>query len=359
MESITLLQKTLPPWRAPHFCHLQAMTPTATDPSPVQLVFRQTGKPAEVLETASFQPATPNAGEVQVRLIAAPLNPADLNTIEGTYGVKPALPAVPGIEGCGVVCASGSPDFAAGDKVIFLRRASTWATHTTVPAESLFKLPPAIDPLQAAMLKVNPATAWQLLHGFGFPGSGAWIVQNAGNSAVGRCVIQLARSLGVRTISFVRRALLVDELLALGADQVFIDDDEGYAAAKSLLGGATAALAFNAVGGDSALRLMKLLQEGGTHITFGAMGRKPLTLPNGLLIFRDIRVRGLWVTRWSENSPPEEVRAVYQKLAAMVAAGEIVQAVDSTFALEDFRAALERLDHPDRHGKVLFAPATP
>jgi NADPH:quinone reductase-like Zn-dependent oxidoreductase len=209
------------------------------------------------------------------------------------------------------------------------------------------------------MLKVNPATAWQLLHGFGFPGSGAWIVQNAGNSAVGRCVIQLARSLGVRTISFVRRAPLVDELLALGADQVFIDDDDGYAAAKSLLGGGTAALAFNAVGGDSALRLMKLLQEGGTHITFGAMGRKPLTLPNGLLIFRDIRVRGLWVTRWSENSPTEEVRAVYQKLAAMVAAGEIVQAVDSTFALEDFRAALERLDHPDRHGKVLFAPATP
>jgi NADPH:quinone reductase-like Zn-dependent oxidoreductase len=89
------------------------------------------------------------------------------------------------------------------------------------------------------------------------------------------------------------------------------------------------------------------------------MGRKPLTLPNGLLIFRDIRIRGLWVTRWSENSPPEEVRAVYQKLAAMVAAGEIVQAVDSTFALEGFRAALERLDHPDRHGKVLFAPANP
>jgi hypothetical protein len=98
----------------------------------------------------------------------------------------------------------------------------------------------------------------------------------------------------------------MEELRALGADHVFIDDDDGLAAAKSALGGANAALAFNAVGGDSALRLMKLLREGGTHITYGAMGRKPLTLPNGLLIFRDIRVRGLWVTRWVENAPTAE-----------------------------------------------------
>ena len=104
---------------------------------------------------------------------------------------------------------------------------------------------------------------------------------------------------------------------------MFLDDDDGLAAAKSALGGANAALAFNAVGGDSALRLMKLLRESGTHITYGAMGRKPLTLPNGLLIFRDIRVRGLWVTRWVENAPADEVRAVYQNLAARVASGKL------------------------------------
>ena len=73
--------------------------------------------------------------------------------------------------------------------------------------------------------------------------------------------------------------------------------------------------------GDSALRLMKLLRESGSHITYGAMGRKPLTIPNGLLIFRDIRVRGLWVTRWTEATPADEVNAVYQNLAARVAAG--------------------------------------
>lgn len=323
---------------------------------PIQLRFAQFGKPAESLEVAEFAPRQPEPGEVLVRLQAAPINPADLNTIEGTYGVKPDLPAVPGIEGSGVVEASAAESFQAGDPVIFLRRASTWATHTTVAADSLLKLPPGIDPVQAAMLKVNPATAWRLLHGFKVLAQGDWIVQNLGNSAVGRCVIQLARDLGIRTISFVRRAETIAELTALGADHVFLDDDEGLDAAKSALGGANASLAFNAVGGDSALRLMKLLRESGTHITYGAMGRKPLTLPNGLLIFRDIRVRGLWVTRWVENAPADEVAAVYQDLASRVAAGRLLQPVDGTFPLEAFQDALLRLEAPERAGKVLFAP---
>lgn len=321
-----------------------------------QLRFPQFGKPGDVLEVAEFSPEAPATGEVLLRILAAPINPADLNTIEGTYGVKPALPAVPGIEGCGEVVESGSPDYQPGDRVIFLRRAATWATHTTVPAESLFKVPAGIDPVQAAMLKVNPATAWRLLHGFENLNQGDWVVQNLGNSAVGRCVIQLARDLGIRTISFVRNAEQFGELKSLGADHVLLDDDDGFAVAKEILGGANAAIAFNAVGGDSALRLMKLLRVGGTHVTYGAMGRKPITLPNGLLLFQDIRIRGLWVTRWVENATPEEVKATYQNLAERVAAGRLMQPVDGTFLLDVWRDALARLDAPERNGKVLFAP---
>lgn len=322
--------------------------------SGTRLVFRKTGKPAEVLELEAFVPTEPTEGEVRVRMIAAPLNPADLNTVEGTYGVKPELPATPGIEGCGVVEMSGSAQFSEGDVVVFLKRSETWATHTTVPADTLFKLPAGIDPVQAAMLKVNPATAWRLLRGFELLEKGEWIVQNAGNSAVGRCVIQLAPEFGIRTVSFVRRAGLIDELKVLGADAVFVDDEEGRAAAGELLGGARAALGFNAVGGDSALGVLKLLKEGASHITYGAMGRRPVTVPNGLLIFRDIAVRGLWITKWLEGAADEQVRGIYGRLAEKVKAGEIVQKVDSLFALQDFGKALARLDEDGRDGKVLF-----
>ena len=207
------------------------------------------------------------------------------------------------------------------------------------------------------MLKVNPATAWRLLHGFGTLEDGSWIVQNVGNSAVGRCVIQLARDLGIRTISFVRRAEVIDELRALGADQVFLDDEAGLAAAKEVLGGANAALAFNAVGGDSALRLMKLLRESGSHITYGAMGRKPVTIPNGLLIFRDIQVRGLWVSRWIENAPREELDAGLRKPAGSDRfPGRFQCRWPQPIRWHDFKEALEQVADGARNGKILFVP---
>lgn len=321
-----------------------------------RLIFRSTGKPENVLEIESIQAPAPHEGEVLVEISAAPINPADLNTIEGTYGVKLQLPGVSGIEGCGTVVASGSPEFTTGNKVMFLRRGATWATHAIIPAADLFLLPGGIDPLQAAMLKVNPATAWCLLHEVADLHPGDAIVQNLGNSAVGRCVIQLARMAGVRTVSFVRNAAQIADLTALGADAVFPDSEDGLAAAKDFLGGANAALAFNAVGGESALRLMKLLRKSGTHITYGAMGRKPLTLPNGLVIFHDIRLRGLWLTRWLEETDASHARIIYENLAALVAEAKLVQPIDSTFPLEDFPAALARLTAEDRSGKILFTP---
>lgn len=319
-----------------------------------RLVFHRFGPPADVLGLESSEAVPLAEGGVRLKILAAPVNPADLNYIEGTYGVKPGLPAVPGIEGCGEVVESRDPRFAPGDRAIFLKRADTWADETTVPGDILFKLPPGLDPLQAAMLKVNPATAWRLLTGFRQPVAGEWIAQNAANSGVGRCVIQLARTLGVRTMNFVRRPELVAELQALGADHVVLDSEDGLQEAKAVIGKPGAALAFNAVGGESALRLMNLLASGGVHITFGAMARRPLTVPNGLLIFKNLELRGLWITRWIDGASASEVTEVYTRLAGHALAGELVQPVDAVFPLEDYRNALVRAAESGRHGKVLF-----
>lgn len=319
------------------------------------LTFHEFGKPCDVLRCERRDLSTLPEGWVRLKILAAPVNPADLNFIEGTYGVKPELPAVPGIEGCGEVVESRADGFRAGDRVIPLRRAGTWASHVQLPAEHVFKLPSGLDPLQAAMLKVNPATAWRLLTGFGTPPPGSWVVQNAANSGVGRCVIAVARQLGIRTMNFVRRPGLREPLLALGADGVATDDDEGFAAARTTMAGELPLLAFNCVGGESALRLMNLLAPCGVHVTYGAMARRPLTVPNGLLIFKDIQLRGLWVTRWIESAPKEELDGVYGSLAAMMTDGRLEVPVDSTFSLPSFAEALDRAEG-SRSGKVLLVP---
>lgn len=319
-----------------------------------RLTFETHGNPADVLKLESFNLPAIADGEVLLKIHASPLNPADLNYIEGTYGVKPSLPAIAGIECFGTVIQSRTGKFPEGDSVITTGKADGWATHSITNGDQLITVPNGIDPLQAAMLKVNPATAWLLLHHFSDLKKGDWVTLNASNSGVGQCVIQLAASMGIRTVCFLRNESLSEELSSLGASHVFLDSPEGFSEARETIGKERAKLAFNAVGGDSALRLMKLLGESGTHITYGAMGRKPLTVPNGPLIFNDIRVRGLWVTKWMEKASTKELENTYLPLADRLLDGSLSQKVDSTFALADFRQALARLDESGRNGKVLF-----
>lgn len=322
-----------------------------------RLVIERTGNPEEVLEwvAGTDQITTPGKGEVRVRMLAAPINPADLNFIEGTYGVKAEPPTTPGLEGVGEVEESGDPGFAVGDRVILMRNAHSWAQRRIVSVADVVRVAKDIDLHQAAMMKVNPATAFRLLADFVEPKEGEWVIQNAGNSGVSRCLAGLARARGVKVISFVRRIQLADELREGGAELVVADDDEGLKQALEAMGGANAVLACNSVGGESAHRQMKLLAAGGTHTTYGAMSRKPLTVGAGPLIFNDIRVRGLWVSRWIEVAPREELERTYEMLGEALKAGTISQPVDSTFPLAEFRNALERLNAADRNGKVLFS----
>jgi len=318
------------------------------------LLFKSHGSPGEVLELEEFTTPVLNDGEVLLEIQASPINPADLNYIEGTYGIKPELPATAGIECFAKVIESRSPKFSVGDSVIPISKIGGWSRHAVTSDDNLIRLPAEIDPLQGAMLKVNPATALLLLTHFETLEKGDWVTLNASNSGVGQCVIQLASKMGIRTVCFLRDTSLVAELENLGATHVFEDTQEGFTHAREILAKDRAKLAFNAVGGDSALRLIKLLGTGGTHITYGAMGRKPLTVPNGPLIFNDIRIRGLWVTKWIEKCDPSELEKTYSRLAEMIISGALYQTVDSSFDLADFSQALTRLDATNRKGKVLF-----
>ena len=294
-------------------------------------------KPQEVLEYVSGPIPVPEEGEVLVRMKAAPINPADINFVQGVYGLKPVLPhSRAGLEGCGVVQESRAEGFREGDVVILLVK---------------------VDPVQAAMLKVNPLTALRMLEGFVSLEPGDWLVQNAANSGVGRCIIQLAREMGVKTVNFVRRPdELRDELTALGADLV-VGEDDGDVVKNTLarLDGKRPVLASNAVGGESALRLMDMLAPGGSMVTYGAMSRKSIKVPNGFLIFKGIKLEGLWVTQWLKNAPVSEIEAAYEKLARLMADGRLKQAVDTVYPLSDVRKAVEKAQEEFRSGKVVLS----
>jgi mitochondrial enoyl-[acyl-carrier protein] reductase / trans-2-enoyl-CoA reductase len=319
------------------------------------LVFRSFGAPQNVLELNEFSPPPLETNDVFLKILASPINPADLNLIEGTYGIKPPLPATPGIECSAKVIQSNSPKFSLGDLVMPISRIGAWATHAVTPESNLIKLPTNTDPLQAAMLRINPATAWLLLTYFEQLAPDDLVVLNAANSNVAQCLIQIAYTMGIRTACFLRNEAHSNFLTNLGATHVFPDTPNGIDEARTILGKQPAKLAFNAVGGESALRLLKLLGNNATHITYGAMARKPLTIPNSPLIFHDIRFRGLWVTKWIENTPVTDLQTLYSKLANLSISGKLTQSTDSTFPLTAFTEALHQNKSPQRNGKILFS----
>lgn len=320
------------------------------------LQFEQTGNPAEVLKLSERPVPHPEGHEVRVRMRYAPVNPADLNFIEGTYGRVAHPPCIPGHEGCGEVEEVGSAvtSLAKGDVVIPLLGAGCWTQHLIAEERYFAKLPPQIDRVQASMLRINPVTAWMLLKHFVKLDEGEWVAQNAANSGVGRAVIQLARHFGLKTINFVRRPELIDELKSLGADEVVLDNDEGVAEAKKIAGKEGLRLAFNAVGGDSAIHLMDVLGSEGTHITYGAMSRRSLKVPNKFLIFKNLQLRGLWITKWLEKASSAELAAVLDPLTTLIEKGDLVTAIDEIVPLADFQQAIVRAQQGSRQGKVIL-----
>lgn len=314
------------------------------------------GNPVDMLHVESRPWPTPVPGEVIVKMRAAPINPADLNQIEGKYPVRAELPATPGFEGAGIISEVG-PDVtsvAAGALVILPHNIGTWRDAVAVKADELVVVPAGIEPVRAAMLKINPMTAWRLLHDYVDLVRGQWVIQNAANSAAGRAVIQIARELGYKTVNVVRRSELIGELHEDGADVVLVDVENLRHEVKEATSGAPIRLGLNAVGGESALRLANCLAPESTLVTYGAMSLQPLKIPNGLLIFKDLRFRGIWINKWYDNATPAQRMEAFQQLFEMAKHGLLQTKVEKAYPLSEAKAAVAHAARGQRTGKIIF-----
>jgi mitochondrial enoyl-[acyl-carrier protein] reductase / trans-2-enoyl-CoA reductase len=320
------------------------------------VVYQAHGNPAEVLKLEEQSRPKANPDEAVVRMLSAPINPADINVIEGKYPVRLPCPATPGMEGGGVVEEVGNDVSAVkvGDHVILPHNIGTWREAVALAATQLVVAPREIDPVQLGMLKIDPLTAWRLLHGYVPLNRGDWIVQNAGNSGAGRAVIQIAHELGYKTINLVRRPELIEELKKEGADVVLVDDENVRDAVKSATGGAPIRLGLNAVGGESALRVANTLAPDGTVVTYGAMSLQPLKIPNGLLIFKNLNFRGIWINKWYDNASAAERKEAFDPIFDMVRRGLLQSRVEKRYAIKDAKDAVTRAMQSQRNGKIVF-----
>jgi trans-2-enoyl-CoA reductase len=155
-------------------------------------------------------------------------------------------------------------------------------------------------------------------------------------------------------VNIVRRAELIEELRAEGGDIVVVDGENLRGEVKTATSGAQIRLGLNAVGGDSALRLANCLAPGSTMVTYGAMSLQPLKIPNGLLIFKDLRFRGIWINKWYDNATKQERMEAFEPLFGMAKRGLLKTKVEKAYPLTDAKAAVTHAAQGKRSGKIIF-----
>lgn len=305
----------------------------------LSVTYDAVGAPSKVLKLGSSGPL-PKIGDAQVhvKMLAAPINPADMNMVEGVYGVQPKLPAVAGGEGVGVVQKVGTQvkGLKTGDWVIPASAASgfgTWQQEVVSDATLLQKVPNDIPVPYAATIGVNPCTAYRMLRDFVSLKPGDVIIQNGANSMVGLCVIQMARELGVKTINIVRSdrpdiERTLSMLANFGGDINVPDSYVNTSGFHEILSELPPVkLALNCVGGESLTNIARSLPYGASIVTYGGMSKRPMTIPYELLTYKALTLSGFWVSKWHTEASVEARSAMIEDIAELIRSKKIISTI--------------------------------
>ncbi|CAI5470545.1 unnamed protein product [Closterium sp. Yama58-4] len=344
----------------------------ATQRAATVLAYEGPKRLADNLRLVTDKPV-PSLGpnQVLVRMQLRPVNPADGLCAMGYYpGFAPAsaLPATLGLEGMGVVAALGeavaqsAPDLAVGRRVVPLLAlgaleagSGAWQEYVAVDAAHVAAVPAGVRDEDAAQVAVNPLTVLGMLNQLNVP-KGEYVVQTQAGSTLGRMLIQVARSRGIKTINVVRRAAQAAELKALGGDEVICSTDESVPErVRAITGGRMAHAAVESVAGDLTGAVLSSVRPGGTVLLFGGASGAAFSASIGDFIFRDVTLKGFWVGRFLKALSHEQRQAVVKEAFDLIANGTVTPFTGDKMDLAEFAAALKNQMAENRQGKILLS----
>ncbi|KAF9649848.1 NAD(P)-binding protein [Thelephora ganbajun] len=353
------------------------------------VVYESNGNPASVLSVVTYPaPPKPTGSSVTVKHLLSPVNPSDINAVEGVYPHQPRARQlnvngqertlhIPGNEGLGEITdvGEGVKGLSKGDWVVFGKgQSGTWSSGQILEEGDVIKVDreTGISAVNAATLVVNPTTAYNMLSEFVDLRPGDWVVQNGANSAVGQAVITLAKLRGLNTINLIRKRDEFSDvekyLKSLGATYVITYDDleDKFISGrvKEWTGGKDIRLLLNCVGGKSTTRMLRLAGKNAHVVTYGAMAKEALSFPPSVFIFNNLTAHGFWQTEWYKQKSPQERARVTAELVKYMATGkfkepihEIVK-IDGTLsdeeATEIVRGVMNRVASGSGGKKVLL-----
>jgi NADPH:quinone reductase-like Zn-dependent oxidoreductase len=316
--------------------------------------FNKTGNPLEVLELTDKEMPEPGDEDVLVKVLTCNINLSDIAFVNGMYGIRPEFPSGAGFEASGIVQKAGKDSkIPVGTKVAFTE-IGVWSEYVKTSYKSVIPLPSELDDKVACQVFVNPVTAYGMLEESGLK-ENDWLLLTAAASAFGKFAVQLCRERGIKTICTVRHDEQKDMLKELGAVEVINSEKESIPRTVfRITEGRGANGAFDAVGGELGAKALNSLSPGSTMFVYGLLSYQEIPLNSGLLIFKDLMVRGFWLTTWMQALSPEKRQQSINFLLSKLKHGELEAPVEATYPLEDYKKAIEHSESSGRNGKVIF-----
>ncbi len=300
------------------------------------------GGPENLHLTQVDRPA-PAAGEVEIRVIAAGVNPVDYKMREGSapqFLDEADLPAILGRDVAGEISAMGSgvDSWAVGQAVFAMTsdHDGGYGEYVTVQADKVVAIPDSLDFITAGGVPLASLTAWQGLFRHGKLERGQRVLIHAGAGGVGHFAVQFAHVAGAYIYATASEKDL-DFVRSLGADVAIDYKNERFEdVAKDL------DLVFDTIGADTRERSWDLVKPGGRLIT-------TLDPPDPA----KASAHKIFAARFTAESDGADLK----RIAALIEDGKVKPHVSTTFSLEQAGDAQERLKQGGLPGKIVLTVA--
>jgi NADPH2:quinone reductase len=321
------------------------------------IIIQATGGP-EVLQWQDFDPGTPGPEEVRLHQEAVGLNFIDVYHRTGLYPL-PGLPAVPGLEGAGIVEAVGDQvtDFRPGDRVAYAGNpAGAYARERCIPAHRLVSLPEGISTRQAAGMLLRGMTARYLLYGCYPVKAGDRILIHAAAGGVGAIACQWANHLGAEVIGTVGSLEKAEIARKNGCHHPILYDEVDFAQeVKTITDGKGVDAVYDSVGRATFMQSLDCLRPLGTMVSFGQASGSVPPLDIGVLAAKG----SLFLTRPSlmaYTARREDLLAHANDLFEVVESGAVTISIGQTYDLKDAARAHQDLEKRKTKGSTVLIP---
>ena len=317
----------------------------------------ETGGP-EVLRWEEVDVGAPGAGEVRLKHTAVGLNYIDVYHRTGLYPL-PAIPAVIGMEGAGVVeeVGEGIVNIRPGDRVAYAAPPpGSYAEARLMPADRVIKLPDGISDQQAAAMMLQGMTVQYLIRRTCRVKKGDSVLFHAAAGGVGLIACQWLKHLGATVIGTVGSEEKAEVASAHGCTHAVNYQNEDFAArVKEITDGEGVRVVYDSVGKDTFEGSLACLAPMGLMVTFGNSSGPVPPFDLGQLV----ALGSLFITRptlMTYTAKRKDLETSANELFEVVLSGAVKIEINQTYPLSETAMAHRDLEARKTTGSTVLLP---